>query len=371
MRRLIVVFVATILALEVCAVPGARAETPVVGLVVPLSGRWEAVGQKILRGVMCASGVFGGEGLGIEFVVKDYGDDMGKLASIVDGLASDDRVLAVIGPVGEKAVEVACSHATPAGLPVISFTQAEPAGSKGTVCFRNFLTVETQAHALLAAAASLGVTRFAVFGPDDQFGKTLAHHFTRLAPTYGVRVLAARTYPPTHPDFQLELRELFKGMGEGARQVQALLVPDEAANAGMIASYLAYLKRQGIRLFGPSLWDSPDLMRAGGANVEGAVFLSGFFPHGYSSAARDFAEAFRPYGANPGVWEASAYDTARIVSNILQEGVRSRKGVAARLASVRRYDGASGLTSLFPDGSLEKQPRVLSVRGGAVVEIFP
>jgi ABC-type branched-subunit amino acid transport system substrate-binding protein len=370
-RRSLIVPCMLACAVVCCLAACAHASEPAVGVVLPLSGRWGPVGQRILKGVMCASGVFGPEASSLRFVVKDCGDDEALLASQVEALASDGSIVAVIGPVGERASEAACRIASAKGLPLISFTQAEVPRVQGTTCFRNFLTVEMQAKALLRAASSLGARRFAVLSPDDQFGRAFTEAFTRQGPEFGVSVVRSRIYPARNPDFSRELNALFSGAGAKADRFDALLVPDGAANAGMIASYLGLMKRRNVRLFGPALWDSPDLVRAGGANVEGAVFLSGFFPSGVASAARDFADRFRAYGGQPGIWEASGYDTARIISSLVDQGWDSRRKLAERLPAVRRYEGAGGVTSLFPDGSLEKQPCVLTIRGGEVVEIFP
>ncbi len=345
---------------------------PAVGVLVPLSGRLESVGQRIVRGVMCACGVFGGApGENVRFVVKDYGDSDASVGDMVDELARDEGVVAVIGPVGERARQVACARAALHGLPLVSFTQVEPEPRPGTTCFVNFLTFDMQARSLLGAARSLGVTRFAVLGADDQFGRAFVEAFARHAPSYGVKVTATRVYQAGRPDYLAELRALFS-LASRSGDPDALLIADDAANAGMAASYLRLLKIRRVRLFGPALWDSPDLVRAGGGSVEGAVFLSGFSPRGVAAAPRGFAEAFRPYGAQPGIWEASAYDTARIVLGYLGAAVRpTRQGLTTYLAGLRGYDGASGVTSMRPDGSLEKKPSVLTVQGGEVVEIFP
>ncbi|MCU0576012.1 MAG: penicillin-binding protein activator [Desulfobacterota bacterium] len=366
-------------AATVIVMPGpAHAADGAVGVLIPLSGKWESVGQKILRGIMTAGEVFGqGPGSNVQFVVRDYGNDEESIPSIIDELDRRHSVVGIIGPVGERASEIACREAQKRGLPAIMFTQAETPPLDGTYCFRNFLTIDMQARALLDAARSMGITRFGVMSPDDHFGRTFSEKFQRLAPSYGIQVVKARVYPLQKTDYRQELTALFSGLKKSPAKgqpgdMEALLVPDSAQNAAVIASYLSYLKIRNVRLFGPTLWDSPEFLKVGGRYVEDAVFLSGFFQGSIMSAPQDFSRLFQDtFHAQPSVWEASAYDAARMMQGFLREHRPSRADLRAYLAGLRRFGGASGITSFSPDGTLEKSIHLLSVRSGVVYEIRP
>jgi branched-chain amino acid transport system substrate-binding protein len=140
----------------------------------------------------------------------------------------------------------------------------------------------------------------------------------------------------------------------------------------VIASYISYLKIQDVRIFGPTLWDSPEFLKVGGRYVEDAVFLSGFFQESVSVQVQSFARTFQDaFHAQPSVWEACAYDTARIMQAFLDEHRPSPAGLRAYLAGLRGFEGASGKTSFLPDGGLEKSVHLLTVRGVRVQEIHP
>jgi ABC-type branched-subunit amino acid transport system substrate-binding protein len=150
-----------------------------------------------------------------------------------------------------------------------------------------------------------------------------------MAPPFGVQVVRTRVYAPSRVDFRQELEALFPGRKKAAARgddVEAVLVPDSAKNAALAASYLTFLRIRA-RLFGPSLWDSPEFVKVGGRHVEDAVFLSGFLPDSVLAPEKDFGSAFRPPShAPPSVWEASAYDAARIVQGYLAGHGPSRQG---------------------------------------------
>ncbi len=357
-----------------------------VGVIIPLSGKWESVGQKILKGIETAGGVFSnGPAQNIEYIIRDYGNNEDSIPSIIDELDRTQKVVAILGPVGEHAGDIACKEAQARHLPAIIFTQAEIPLKIGTYCYRNFLTIDLQAKALLNAARSMGITRFAVMIPDDRFGKTFAEKFQRLSPPFGITVVNSITYSPQSVDFKRQLKTLFSGgkktpakgrpgdisVGKGG-DIEAILIPDTAANAAMIASYISYLNIKNIRLFGPTLWDTPDLLKAGGRYIENAVFLSGYYHGTILSAAQDFNRSFtNTFHYTPSVWEACAYDAAQILQDFEQSQRPSREALKDYLASLKNYHGVSGTTSFSSDGALDKTIYLLTIKDGSIYEIHP
>jgi len=353
-----------------------------VGVIIPLSGKWESIGQKILKGIQAASGVFtSGTAQNVEYIIRDYGNNEASIPSIIDELDRTQKVLAIIGPVGEQASEIACREAQERHLPAIVFTQAETATKQGTYCYRNFLTVDMQAKAILNTARSMGITRFAIMSPDDRFGRTFAEKFTRLSPSFGVTVMDRVTYSPQNQDFKLQLKTLFSGSRKSTAQaksaargdtIEAIFIPDTAVNAAMIASYVSYLNIKNVRLFGPTLWDTPELLKAGGRSMENAVFLSGYYHGSILSAVQDFNRSFtNTFHHAPTVWEASSYDAAQIIQDFSQTRGTSRELMRNYLASLKDYHGVSGTTSFSPDGTLEKSVHVLTIKDGMIYEIHP
>jgi branched-chain amino acid transport system substrate-binding protein len=357
-----------------------------VGVVLPLSGKWESVGQKILKGIEIAGGVFSnGPTPNVEYIIRDYGNNEDSIPSIIDDLDRNQKVTAIIGPVGEHAGDIACREMQTRHLPAIIFTQAEIPPKEGTFCFRNFLTIDLQAKAILSAARSMGITRFAVMSPNDHFGKTFAERFQRMAPSNGITVVRAITYSPQDVDFKVQLKTLFstpkkspaqghpvdKSAGRGG-EFDAILIPDSASNTAMIASYMSYLTIKNVRLFGPTLWDTPDLLRVGGRYVENAVFLSGFFPNTILTSAQEFNRSFSTtFHYTPSVWEACAYDAACILQDFFQSQSPSREALRVHLSTLKNYHGASGTISLYSNGTLEKSVYLLSIKDGAIYEIHP
>jgi ABC-type branched-subunit amino acid transport system substrate-binding protein len=354
----------------------------VIGVILPLSGKWESVGQKILKGMEMATNVFSdGPTSNVEYIIRDYGNDEDSIPQIMEELDRVYKAVAIIGPVGERAGDIASKEAQVRHLPSIMFTQAEMQPKEGAYFFRNFVTVEIQVKALLQTARNMGITRFAVMSPDDRFGKTFSDIFIRKAPSYGISIIRVVTYSPRNADFNQQVKALLANMKKipstqaqksgKAADIEAILIPDSASSAAMIASYI-YPKAPSIRLFGPMLWDTPDFIKVGDKYVENAVFLSGFFPGSLLSAVQNFNRSFTDtFKYTPSIWEASAFDTTSLLQDTLQAKELSRTELRDRIAATKTYHGVSGITSFSSNGALDKELYILTVKGGVVLEIHP
>ena len=217
--------------------------------------------------------------------------------------------------------------------------------------------------------------------PDDRFGRTFAEKFTRLSPSFGITVMNKVTYSPQNLDFKQQLKTLFSGSRKSPAQaksaaregsIEALFIPDTATNAAMIASYISYLNIKNVRLFGPTLWDTPELVKAGGRSMDNAIFLSGYYQGSMLSAVQDFNRSFtNTFHHAPSVWEACSYDAAQIIQDFLQTRHMSREVMKNYLASLKNYHGVSGTTSFSSDGGLEKNVYILTIKDGMIYEIHP
>ena len=64
-----------------------------VGAVLPMTGKYKPLGEAVLRGMQLAL-----KGSDIELVVKDSQGDPTTSAKLVEQLAMDDGVIAIVGP---------------------------------------------------------------------------------------------------------------------------------------------------------------------------------------------------------------------------------------------------------------------------------
>lgn len=363
-----------------------------IGVVVPLSGKWESVGQKVLKGVQFASRVFNsGQTPNVQYIIRDYGSDENTIPGIIDELDRKYDVISVIGPIGEVAGGILCNEVQSRGIPSFMFTRGDVDSKQESFCFRNFVSVDIQVATLLQVASDMNITRFAILYPTDHFGNVFTDLFANRAPDFGIQIVRQVGYSPKLVDFKEAVNKLIadipKEQSEESQagtsteetgkttikpDFEALLIPDTAINAAMVASYLPYFSIEGVRLFGPTLWDTPDFVRVGGKYVEDAIFVSGFFLKSQLEFVQDFTnEFYYTFGYSPSVWEASAYDTAMILQNLLEGEIHTRESLRKQIATVKDYPGLTGTTSFFENGSVDKSIYVLTVKGSTIYEIVP
>jgi branched-chain amino acid transport system substrate-binding protein len=355
---------------------GSKTDKGTVGVLLPLSGKYEPIGQKALKGIELASGVFApGSTSPVSYAIRDYGDNEQAIPGIIESLDSAEHIIAIIGPIGETAGGIACKEAQKRGIPSLVFTRAEVLSNQNSFCFSNFVSVNVQVEALLKAASERGITRFGILYPTDNFGKTFTASFTRKARGFGILVLRQVQYSPDLGDFKSSVQKLFKGPAKakgGEASFQGLLIPDSAQNAGMIASYLPYLNIKGVRLFGPTLWDSADLPKIGGRSTEDALFVSGFYLNSQLKKVQVFNESFySTFGYKPSLWEANAYDSASILQLLSADAAPARKSLQQGIGALQNYPGLTGTTSFGKNGSVSKSIYLLTIKNGTVVEVIP
>ena len=182
--------------------------------------------------------------------------------------------------------------------------------------------------------------------------------------------VAPRQYSVYVPPSRVTVKLLAGSPGAGA-SFQGLMVPDSPAAAAQIATYLNYTHATKIRLFGPSLWDHPDLIKIGSRAVENAVFVSGFYRQSVNSNVTEFNDRYYyAYNENPSQWDATGYDAAMILQKLMVGQRRNRATLRDGLLSLE-YPGLTGSVSFRSDGTAKRTIYTLTVQGGRIVEISP
>lgn len=366
---------------------------PAIGVILPLKGQYSAYAEDALNGVLLAASVFGkADGAGVEVIVKDVGSDPASVETAVAELAHDGRVAGLVGPLLSSTAIEAAKHAQVRRIPVVTLSQKEGVTDAGDYVFRNFMTPAQQAASIAEhAVKTLGLKRFAILHPQNNYGTELARLFEMNVKALGAESVRTGSYAEGHTDFSAELKRLFvvqeKERKEGRRQIkeykptariEALYIPDSYATAALITPYLHYFNIEGVQLLGANGWNSEKLVELGGANVEGAVFVDGFFPGSSRPGTEEFVKRFtEAYGKKPGVLEAHAYDAAMMLIAAIPEKRDSLEGdrvtldretIKARLKALKSR-GAAGALSFDERGEAKKRLFLLTVKDGHIVEV--
>ena len=392
-----------------------------LGCLLPLSGPYKLFGARALDGIQLAfSEANAGPGtVPVKLVVKDTGSDPNRAARAMQTLANQ-KVAAVIGPIATA--EAAAEVAQASRIPIMALSQREGLTDVGDNVFRHFITPRMQAEALAAYMIdTVGKRRLAMLYPDEVYGRAFRDVFWEAVYRRGGEIVAMEAYDPRQTDFEdtigrlggryyeppADLRALREPLdligplsdlpgytppaeeteeakpGRRSRRdddtpppivdFEALLVPDAPDMLGLVVPQLAYHDIVHVTLLGTNLWYSEKLLQVAGEFVQGAVFPADFYPASQAPQIRRFVAAFEAvYGRQPGFIEAIAYDSARLLLEILENpDIRLRAGIRHALHAGSGAPGITGKVIFDGRGEPVKDLVLLQIDGAGVVEIDP
>ncbi len=394
-----------------------------IGVLLPLSGQYATFGQKALRGIELALSEYSRRVAldpPIEIIVEDTAADADKTVRAVRRLG-EKKVAAIVGPI--VMADVAAKEARNMEIPIITLTQKADIVDIGDYVFRNFLTARMQVDALVAyATGTLGLERFAILYPDEAYGETFLHLFwDKLIENNGV-VVGVEKYNPEKTDFSVPIKklvglyhdvpdhlqrtvfplnkqlfqvdtELYDGNVPGLVRVleestkegedpweeedkaivdfDAVFIPDSPGVAGLIIPQLRYYDISDAYLLGTNLWHSQRLIDIAGRQLRQMVIPEGFFSQSRRPGVRRFVSRFQAiYGEAPGLFEASGYDSAMILFDVIaRPDVDNRVAVNHALLNMDPFEGLTGKTVFDETGEAVKALYLLEISRGRFSEI--
>ena len=389
-----------------------------LGVVLPLSGPYAAFGEESLRGVLLAAGIFGGEGgadAPLRIAVRDSQGQPAAAAAAVRELAADPEISAIVGPLVSAECEAAAAAAEELGIPLLALTAREEVVRDRSWVFRLRTRPSEETELLAERARALGAERFAILYRDDAYGRGLRSLFWDAVEAQGGRVVGVASYPPGTKDFSEPIRRLVgyelldnqekaliarrESMLQRARRLplaeaialrseaqairradgsplppivdfDALFVPENADGVVLIAPHLAFQEVTGVRLLGPDGWYDRDLVRLGGEHVEGALFVSHFFPDSPVGYVKEFTQHYREtFGSEPAVFAAQSYDAANLALVQLAHRRARREAVRDGILRISAYPGVAGVLAMGADGNARRRPYLLQVVHGEIVQV--
>lgn len=348
-------------------IPGAANSRGQVGVLLPLTGKYAVYGESVLHGLECAAGIFSpcrGD-LGLNLLIRDSRSDPKMAAKIVDELAKDPEVQAIIGPLPTVEVDDAVAVAEQSGVPMITLSQKPNVAKAGNFIFRNFLTVSDQVSTLVDYACKhKRWKKFAITYPEGAAGEEYKKNFQEEVEQCGGKLVASSSYPEGTRNFTDALRTL-----KLASSFDVLFIPDVYRKIPQVLADMKFLEMTGVHLLGGAGWDHPGLLKAG-EDVEGAIFTDGFFAKGSNFTTRDFVTTFQAaYGFEPTLLEAYAYDTMRLVGEVMREQPSAtRLDFQKALAGKKNFEGVTGTISFDEDGDARRRLFLLTVDKGEIKE---
>jgi len=320
MRRLLAVILVCALIVGVGVGCKKAAVTPTdqvvnLGGIEPMTGGSATFGISGKNGVDMAVAEFntaGGATIGgvkttINYINEDDTGSPEVGASAAQKLINQDKVIGIIGPVLSKVSLAVAPIAQAAGVPMISPTSTNLGVTLvGDYIFRACFIDSFQGTVMANYAYNtLKVKTAAVlYDNGNDFNKGLAEVFKAVFEKDGGKVVSYEAFTDEDKtvDFKTQLTKI------KAAKPEFLFLPNYYGASALI---LKQAREMGLNVpaGGCDGWDSTELVKIGGAAVEGGVFPSHFSKDDPSPKVQAFVTAFTAkYGAAPDSFAALAYD---------------------------------------------------------------
>lgn len=375
-----------------------------VGVLLPLTGEYAPAGKRIQQAIQLANSRTGNK---LDLVFEDAAGDGPALVARMERLVLEKGVVAFLGPVLKENVLDAARAAQVMRVPLVALSQGQDPAAAGPWAFRGFVSVEQQVDALVAhAMGQRGFQRFAIVHPESAYGDATRAAFVAAVEKRGGTVARVVSYPEDARDHLAAARRLGlkdpkaqaaelgrlrrEAAAKGADPAKvvlppsidfdAIFIPDGWRKVALVAGALAYEEfpigtfrphrgATALPLLGLAGWNDPGLIDAGGQYVQNSIFVDAFSIHDDAPGAQSFVTVYEDaHGRAPGVVDALAYDTARLLSLAATLAGPDREALRRALSDVSLSDPAAGGRRFGPNREIERNMVVLTISGTRIRE---
>ncbi len=355
----------------------------IVAVALPFSGPMKTYGNDALNGIRLALELakehWGLTTVGL--VVKDTTSLVSPLRVEMQQLIEEFQPLGLIGPLLSREIQEIGDLPDDYGIPFITPSSTLlNVRQFGSFWFSTAMTSSVQAKRLVEyAVMNLDYHRFCVIYPKSSYGRELASMFTKEVLHSGGEIIAAEEYAEEQTDIGEQLRRLKAqdlskyGLEEteeserGEERIvytpgfDAVFVPGQPVHLALIAAQLAFFDIN-VPILGGNSWHNPELFRWAKRDLDGSIFVDGFFLNSPDPDVQQFIQRYRQqYQKEPSLFAVQAYDAATLIMETIRKDAQSGQDVWDQL--VRRSDlpALSGFSSFSSAGILNRRLYLLQV----------
>lgn len=338
-----------------------------IGEYASLTGKEAGFGQTSHHGIVlaveeanAAGGVLGKK---INLITEDDETKAGESATAVKKLISRDKVIALLGEVSSTRSLEAAPVAQAAKIPMIAPAATnEKVTQVGDYIFRVCFIDPFQGKVMARFALSdLHAKRVAILSSvSNAYSLGLAKAFRETFTAAGGEIAAEKSFSEGDKDFRAQLTAV-KATG-----VDAVFVPSYYTEAALIVRQARDL---GITVpfFGGDGWEDEQLLKIGGAAMNGCYYSTHFSAENTDPAVREFVAKYKARwnGEVPGAFSALGYDAVRVLLAAIQRaGTTEEPQLRDAIAATKDIRGVTGLTTLDAERNASKPATIIVIRDG-------
>ena len=350
---------AVALALTAWVVLPAQAQMK-VGVITSATGPTAAVGIPQKNSAALLPKKIGN--IDIEYTVLDDASDSSQTVALVKKLLVEQKVDAIIGPSGSPnamaALQFIAEAKTPLLAPVGTTAVVLPMDAQKRWVFKTTQNDGLICEALVAHMVKKGVKTAGFIGFADAYGESWFRVFGPMIEKAGIKLIANERFQRTDQSVLAQVTKIV------AANPDAVLIG--AAGGPTVLPHITLVERgykgQIYQTHGAA---TPDFVRLGGKNVEGAVMAAGLMlvldEVAHTNPSKKVATAYitayeKIYGTKPATFGANVYDAGLLLQHAVPEAAKkARPGteefrVALRdaLESTRELVGTQGVYNMSP-----------------------
>lgn len=336
------------LGLATCLAAPAIAEDIKVGLLLPYSGVYAALGEDIEAGFTLGLEEFGADsGATFEIVKEDTEAKPPVGLAKTKKLVLQDEVDVIAGIVSSGVLAAVRDVVHGAGVPLIVANAGndEATGEQCSPYITRLSFSNGQVNRPMGTwMAEQGIKKVFTQAPDYAAGRQMIDAFTATFTAAGGEVVGQEFTPfQKTQDFGPYLA---KAQASGADAVYVFYAGGEAI--AFVKQYDSFGLKAELPLYGSGFLTSQLYVNAEGPAAEGVVTALHYVPTLDNPANLAFVEAFKAKtGRIPSEYAVQGYDSARALVEAVKAGATDRASIAAAPPKVS-FDGPRGLISIDP-----------------------
>jgi branched-chain amino acid transport system substrate-binding protein len=343
--------VAAALAVTAAAFPAAAAEEPIkIGALLSVTGPASFLGApeartlEMLAADLNAKG--GIAGRKVQLIVKDTGGNPEKAISFAKQLIDEEQVFAIIGPATSGETLAVKGIAGDGKTLLLSCAAAE--AIVNPVAPWVFKTAQKDSHALAKIFQQMkkgGVVRIGVLSSNTGFGKAGREAIAKMAPEYGIQIVADEVYDKAATDLTAEVTKV-KAAGPQAilnwsiEPAQSIVIK----NARQIGMTVPIFQSHGFA--------NIQYVKAAGAAAEGVVFPASRIvvaealadKHPQKAVLVAYKKAYEArYQEDASAFGGYAHDAFALLVKLVKDVGPDREKVRAALEGTKGFVGTAGV----------------------------
>lgn len=300
----------------------------------------------------------------VQLIFEDEQNSPEVGATVARKLINQDGVKAILGPTNTKVCLAVGPIAQENKVPMITPTCTNPKVTLvGDFIYRaGFIDTFQGAVGAHFVHKTLGKRRAGVlFDNGNDYTKGLATYFRDAFEKLGGKVVAFESFTDEEKtvDFRAQLIRI------KATNPDVLYTSDYYGAAALMAKQAKEIG-MNVSLMGGDGFDSPDLMRIGGKDVEGVHFTNFYSQDDPSPEVQRFVKAYRAkYKDTPDAYAAQGYGGAQILFDAIQRaGKMDGPAIRDALAKTKGLRTVVGVITFDQNRNPTKPAVILQIKDG-------